>query len=241
MSSRGICKMQIVTVHVFSTSSHPAFCKLWSHYLRDFVFGFFPEEQCDALPYLAFGSPLATEHVAAACSCRTWWLKGLLPSCCFLSFSFFFFLLLLLLHVPCVTVDFSVSPSLRFPPLFFPWPLPQLWKWTLCYGYEGENEVCSKFPTLLARQPLGSLPTFCKSSLANQDSCRQSPDPEFPDKEMFMLSFFKRSLLPREWGWKKLKPHTGLWGLRAGVYGYVHCIVCLITLGDSVHVWLASL
>lgn len=122
-----------------------------------------------------------------------------------------------------------------FPPPFFSWPLPQLWKWTLCYGYEGEDEVCSKFPALLARQPLGPLPTFCKSFLANQNSCRQSPDPEFPDKEMFMLSFFKRSLLPWEWGWKKLKPHTGLWGLRAGVYGYVHCIVCLITWRHSVH------
>lgn len=142
----------------------------------------------------------------------------------------------------CLVLQWT-SPSLPlcFPPLFFSWPLPQLWKWTLCYGYEGEDEVCSKFPALLARQPLGSLPTFCKSSLANQNSCRQSPDPEFPDKEMFMLSFFKRSLLPREWGWKKLKPHTGLWGLRAGVYGYVHRIVCLITQGDSVHVWLACL
>ena len=135
----------------------------------------------------------------------------------------------------------SPSLALPFPPPFFSWPLPQLWKWTLCYGYEGEDEVWSKFPALLARQPLGSLPTFCKSSLANQNSCRQSPDPEFPDKEMFMLSFFKRSLLPWEWGWKKLKPHTGLWGLRAGVYGYVHCIVCLITWRDSVHVWLACL
>lgn len=73
----------------------------------------------------------------------------------------------------------------------------------LCYGYEGEDEVCSKFPTLLAREPLGSLPKLCKSSLANQRSCRLSPDPEFPDKEMFMLSFFKRSLLRQEWGWKK--------------------------------------
>lgn len=151
-----------------------------------------------------------------------------------LSLSLFFFM--------CLVLQWT-SPSLPlcFPPPFFSWPLPQLWKWTLCYGYEGEDEVCSKFPALLARQPLGSQPTFCKSSLANQNSCRQSPDPEFPDKEMFMLSFFKRSLLPWEWGWKKLKPHTGLWGLRAGVYGYVHCIVCLITRGDSVHVWLACL
>lgn len=135
------------------------------------------------------------------------------------------------------------SGLLRFPPPFFSWPLPQLWKWTPCYGYEGEDEVWSKFPALLARQPLGLLPTFCKSSLANQNSCRQSPDPEFPDKEMFMLSFFKRSLLPWEWGWKKTRAPHWIWIMRvaAGVYGYVHCIVCLITRGDSVHVWLACL
>lgn len=129
----------------------------------------------------------------------------------------------LFFHVP--GGQWTLSLLHCFPPPFFLWPLPQLWKLTLCYGYEGEDEVCSKFPALLARQPLGSLPTFCKSSLANQNSCWQSPDPEFPDKEMFMLSFFKRSLLPREWGWKKLKPHTGLWELRAGMYGYVHYIV----------------
>ena len=183
-----------------------------------------------------FGFWFASCHRACCCCCML--LQDIVAervtAILLLSFFFFFFMCLVLQWT-------SPSLPLRFPPLFFPWPLPQLWKWTLCYGYEGENEVCSKFPALLARQPLGSLPTFCKSSLANQDSCRQSPDPEFPDKEMFMLSFFKRSLLPREWGWKKLKPHTGLWGLRAGVYGYVHCIVCLITLGDSVHVWLASL
>lgn len=125
---------------------------------------------------------------------------ALSPGSLFLSLFFFFM---------CLVLQWT-SPSLplRFPPPFFSWPLPQLWKWTLCYGYEGEDEVCSKFPALLARQPLGSLPTFCKSSLANQNSCRQSPDPEFPDKEMFMLSFFKRSLLPWEWGWKKTQaPH----------------------------------
>lgn len=87
------------------------------------------------------------------------------------------------------------SPFFRpLPPPFFSRPLPQLWKWTPRYGYEGEDEVCSKFPALLEDSLLaGCLPTFCKSSLANQNSCRQSPDPEFPDKEMFMLSFFSFS------------------------------------------------
>lgn len=101
------------------------------------------------------------------------------------------------------------------------------------YGSElCEDEVCCKFPALLARQPLGSPPTFCKSSLANQNSCRQSPDPEFPDKEMFMLRsllFFEQSPLPRVGG-KKLQPYIGFKGSCVGVYGYVHCIICLLTL-----------
>lgn len=90
---------------------------------------------------------------------------------------------------------------------------------------------CSKFPVQLARQPLGSLPTFCKSSPANQNSCRQSPDPEFPDKEMFMLPFFLSdlSLYAKSGGWKKTQAPRWIMRVAAGAYGYVRCIVCLIT------------
>lgn len=53
-------------------------------------------------------------------------------------------------------------------PPFFSRPLPQLWKWTPRYGYEGEDEVCSKFPALLARQPPGWLPANILQVLSSQ-------------------------------------------------------------------------
>lgn len=121
---------------------------------------------------------------------------------------------------------------------------------------------CSNFPALLARQPPGCLPTLCKSSLANQNSCRQPPDPEFPDKEMFMLSIFfpcsfflffflEWSPLTREWGQggkKKPERHAldlkcwaqACMGRSAGLFvdDSIVCVcVCVCMGGGSMQVW----
>lgn len=139
---------------------------------------------------------------------------------------FFFFTCLLLLWT---SVAFLLSVPLLI--LFLTPPLPPSRRRAPCtMNMRVKMRFCSKFPVRLARQPLGSLPTFCKSSPANQNSCRQSPDPEFPDKEMFMLSFFLSDLFYGEsGGWKK--PQAPRWIMRvaAGAYGYVRCIVCLLT------------
>lgn len=116
-------------------------------------------------------------------------------------FSFFF------LRVTCVTVNFSLShcsfPStvlLRTP------PPTQLLNLTLCYGYEGEDEVSGN---ILLRLNL-LAPNICKSCLANQNCLSNHLTLNSPDKEMFMpfffLFFFKRSLPPQVWGWTNLSP-----------------------------------
>lgn len=155
-------------------------------------------------------------HVSAAG--RTLLLKGLLPSCTFSSLS---------LSSLCL----ADTGLVRFPPPFSSWPLPQLWKWTLRYGYEGEDEVRSKFPARLSRQPPGSVPTLSKSSVANQNSCWEPPDPEFPDKEMFMLSFFYFFAISSTREWLKKKSPTLDMRVAAGMYRYVHHIVCCLTSG----------
>lgn len=165
----------------------------------------------------------------AATAWRTCCLKVLLLPHTFSRISRLFFFL----YVPSVTVDFCGFPSLCSPPhsLPDPSPPPPSRRRSPCtMNMRVKMRFCSKFPVRLARQPLGSLPTFCKSSPANQNSCRQSPDPEFPDKEMFMLSFFLSDLFYGEsGGWKK--PQAPRWIMRvaAGAYGYVRCIVCLLT------------
>lgn len=123
------------------------------------------------------------------------------------------------------------------------------WKWTPYYGYTGEDEVYSKFPTPLARQPPGRSPTFCKSSLANQNSCWEPPDPEFPDKEMFMLSLF---FLPFTFFWSELhraksgagKKATHTLDLKCRVQAHMGRSAGLFVVdsaGDGVHVWVELL
>lgn len=121
------------------------------------------------------------------------------------------------------TVD-SVAPLLSPSPILLVTHPPcmemnsVLWIWGWRWGLQRISSPACK-TTFLARchvlQVLSSQPEFLLAITW----------PWIPDKEMFMLSFFTRSLLPREWGWKKLQPHTGLWELRAGMYGYVQYIV----------------
>lgn len=135
-------------------------------------------------------------RVRAAAARRTCCLKGLLLQRTFSRISLFLFSFFF--HEPSVTVHFFGFPSLCFPPHSCPAPPPHGHGHVPCtINMRVKMRFCSEFPVQLARQPLGSLPTFCKSSPANQNSCRQSPDPEFPDKEMFMLSFFLSDLALR--------------------------------------------
>lgn len=135
--------------------------------------------------------------------------------------------------------------SLFFPSLF----LSSFFSWPSSYGNEScatymrvKISFCSKFPVVLARQSFGSLPTFCKSSLANQNSCWKSPDPEFPDKEIFMLSFFKANCSRLRVGVKKnLSPTLDYEGCRWCIWVCtLHCLFDNME-GGSVHVWLACL
>lgn len=132
-------------------------------------------------------------------------------------------------YMSCVNENFS--SSLFHPCRSSPYPSPNLWKWTLRCGYEGEDEVCSKFSAMLAKQPVARSQHLQVLS-SQPEFPEQSPDPEFPDKEMFMGFFFfflKRSPLPQVWGWKKTKPPRRISRVARWLYGYVACIVCLIT------------
>lgn len=200
--------------------------KLWSN--KDWVVlssKSLPEERCDSVLVLLLpGSFFLLFHASAAG--RTRWLKGLLfPG------SLFF-------HVPCG----QWTPSLLYclPPPFFLWPIPHVWKWTLCYGYEGEDEVCSEFPALLARQPSWLAATFCKSSLANQNSCWQSPDPEFQTKKCSCFLFLPDLFYPESGAEKNSSPTLDYESCALACMGM--CSTLFDSTGEnSVHVWLGCL
>lgn len=111
---------------------------------------------------LSFGCVLVLLLLHVSAARRTWWLKGLLPSCTFSRIPLFF-------RVPCVTVDFSVSPSLFPSPILLLTPPPAmemnfvLWIWGWRWGLQQiSNPACKTASWLAANvlQVLSSQPEF---------------------------------------------------------------------------------
>lgn len=167
------------TTLFFFFFSYPELCKLlWDLHKCGF-----------ALPSKSSSSLQGILLLLTPAAWTAWWFRGL-------HFTFFFFLYM------CYSEKFSFSPF-SFPSTS-PHPSPQLPKWTLCCGCEGEDEVSAN------AQPCWP-PNICKSCLANQNCLSNHLTLNFPDKEMFMPFFSLSSSTPSV-GVNKPKPHTGLWG-----------------------------